>query len=261
MITIDLSNQVILVTGGSKGVGRGICEAFLEAGATVIAAARHAPQQLPAAADRAAVFHELDVCNPEAVQETLDSLRRNFGRLDCLVNNAGGTPFREASKSTASFSERVVRLNLLAPFFVAQQANSIMQTQETGGLIINIASISGLRASPGTAVYGASKAGLINLTKSLAVEWAPRVRVNALAVGMVKTEQAHLHYGNEEGIAAVSRTIPIQRMAVPRDVGDLCTVLASSLCNYVSGSCITIDGGGELPAFLDAANTSRNTTA
>ena len=129
-----------------------------------------------------------------------------------------------------------------------------MQQQEEGGYIVNIASVSALRPSPGTAAYGAAKAGLVNLGTSLAVEWAPRVRVNALVVGLTVTEQAHLHYGDEDGIAAIGATVPLGRMAVPEDVGHACLFLASPLASYVSGTHFAIHGGGAKPAFLGAAN-------
>jgi NAD(P)-dependent dehydrogenase (short-subunit alcohol dehydrogenase family) len=130
-----------------------------------------------------------------------------------------------------------------------------MQTQETGGSIVNIASVSALRPSPGTAAYGAAKAGLMNLTTSLAVEWAPKVRLNSIAAGLIKTEQAHLHYGDDEGIAAVSATVPLGRMANPSDIGDACLFFASNLSSYITGSSITAHGGGEKPSFLDAGNS------
>ena len=131
-----------------------------------------------------------------------------------------------------------------------------MQAQDEGGVIINIASVSATRPSPGTAAYGAAKAGLLSLTKSLAVEWAPKVRLNAVVAGLIRTEQAHLHYGDEEGIARVEKTIPLGRMGTPEDVANACLFLASPLASYVSGSTLTLHGGGERPVFLDAASGS-----
>jgi NAD(P)-dependent dehydrogenase (short-subunit alcohol dehydrogenase family) len=131
-----------------------------------------------------------------------------------------------------------------------------MQQQESGGVIVNIASVSALRPSPGTAAYGAAKAGLLSLTQSLAVEWAPKVRVVAVTAGMIETELSHLHYGDEEGLARVASTVPLGRMGTPRDVGDLCVFLASPLASYVSGASILMHGGGEKPAFLGAAKKS-----
>ena len=109
-------------------------------------------------------------------------------------------------------------LNLLAPLYCAQAANAVMQGQAEGGSIVNITSVSGLRPSPGTAAYGAAKAGLINLTQTLAMEWAPKVRVNALCAGMVATEAADDHYGGPEGVAAVAATVPLGRLGTPGDM-------------------------------------------
>ena len=187
------------------------------------------------------------------IERVVAFTRERLGRLDVLVNNAGGAPPAEAASASPRFSESILRLNLIAPLHFAQQANAVMQEQETGGSIINIASVSALRPSPGAAAYGAAKAGLLSLTQTLAVEWAPRVRVNAVTAGMIRTEQAHLHYGDEQDIAAVGATVPLGRMGEPRDVGDACLYLASPLARYVSGASILVHGGGENPAYLGAA--------
>jgi NAD(P)-dependent dehydrogenase (short-subunit alcohol dehydrogenase family) len=128
-----------------------------------------------------------------------------------------------------------------------------MQTQSDGGAIVNIASVSALRPTPGGAAYGAAKAGLLNLTTTLAVDYAPKVRVNAVSAGLIRTEQPHLHYGDEAGIAAVSATVPLGRMGVPADIANACLFLASPLADYVSGANLVVHGGGERPAYLDAA--------
>ena len=154
------------------------------------------------------------------------------------------------------FSNAIVKLNLVAPLVFAQKANAVMQQQEDGGVVINIASVSGIRPSPGAAAYGAAKAGLLNLTQTLAVDYAPKVRVNAVTAGLVRTEQSHLFYGDEEGIAAVGATVPLGRMAEPSDVADVCLFLASPLARYVSGESIVVHGGGERPAYLDAAKNT-----
>ena len=148
-----------------------------------------------------------------------------------------------------------MRLNLLAPLTFAQQANAVMQAQEDGGVIVNIASVSGLRPSPGSAAYGAAKAGLLNLTQSLAVEWAPKVRVVALTPGMVATEQSELYYGDEASQARVAATVPAGRLAQPSDVADAVLFLASPFAAYASGTNLVLHGGGERPAFLAARDT------
>ncbi len=253
---LDFNGMTVIVTGGGKGVGRGITECFLKAGANVVICGRTEPESLPEYNGRTALFVSCDVRDYEQIENCVDRAVQRFGRLDVLVNNAGGAPYAEAATASPRFSESIIRLNLIAPLNFSQVANRVMQQQEAGGCIINIASVSSIRPSPGTAAYGAAKAGLVNLGASLAIEWAPKVRINALAVGLTKTEQAHLHYGDEDGIAAVGATIPLERMAVPEDVGNACLFLASPLASYVSGTNFAVHGGGEKPAFLGVANAN-----
>jgi NAD(P)-dependent dehydrogenase (short-subunit alcohol dehydrogenase family) len=253
---LDFSGRAVIVTGGGKGIGRGITECFLAAGAQVLICGRTKPDRLPGNDGREALFIGCDVRDYEQIEACVDYAVQQFGRLDILVNNAGGAPYAEAATASPRFSESIIRLNLIAPLNFAQSANRVMQQQKTGGSIINIASVSTLRPSPGTAAYGAAKAGLVNLGTSLAVEWAPKVRVNAIIVGLTETEQAHLHYGDEDGIAAVGATIPLGRMAVPEDIGQACLFLASPMASYVSGTSFAVHGGGEKPAFLGAANAN-----
>jgi NAD(P)-dependent dehydrogenase (short-subunit alcohol dehydrogenase family) len=136
---------------------------------------------------------------------------------------------------------------------VSQAANRVMQEQAAGGAIVNISSVSALRPSPGTAAYGAAKAGLLSLTQSLAVEWAPKVRVNAVSAGLVATEDSLDHYGGPAGVERVAATVPSGRFASPGDVADAVAYLASPLAAYVSGANLVLHGGGEWPAFLRAA--------
>jgi NAD(P)-dependent dehydrogenase (short-subunit alcohol dehydrogenase family) len=252
-----MTGKVVIVTGGTKGVGRGIAQSFLQAGAEVLVCSRNPPDTLPQCAGRVARFHALDVRDCDQIQAFIDHTARHCGRLDVLVNNAGGAPHVDAATASPRFSESIIKLNLLAPLNFAQAANGIMQGQAEGGSIINIASVSAVRPSPGTAAYGAAKAGLINLTTSLAVEWAPRVRVNAITAGLIRTEQAHLHYGDEQGVQAVASTIPLGRMGLPEDIGNTCLYLASPLASYVNGASILVHGGGEKPAFLGASNVDK----
>jgi NAD(P)-dependent dehydrogenase (short-subunit alcohol dehydrogenase family) len=174
-----------------------------------------------------------------------------------LVNNAGGSPPADTATASPKFTRAIIELNLVAPLLFAQRVYTVMRDQPDGGSIVNISSVSGVRPSPTTAAYGAAKAGLINLTQTLAVEFAPQVRVNTVTVGLVVTEQAHLFYGDDAGIAAVGATVPLGRMADPTDVADVCVFLASPLARYVSGANVLVHGGGEQPAYRDAA---KNTT-
>ncbi|MFI6028497.1 SDR family oxidoreductase [Amycolatopsis magusensis] len=253
---LGLGGAVVLVTGGARGVGAGISAAFAEVGARVVVCGRSEPESLSGAE-----FLPCDVRETEQVERLVDRITERHGRLDVVVNNAGGAPFAEAARASARFHEKVVALNLLAPLTVARCANTVMQQQDSGGVIVNVGSVSGGRASPGTASYGAAKAGLVNLTASLAVEWAPKVRVVALAAGMVRTEQAHLHYGDEAGIAAAGRTVPLGRLAEPAEIGACAVFLASPKAAYVSGTTLTVHGGGEVPAFLAASNAQHEERA
>ncbi len=234
-----------MVTGGTRGIGRAIAQRFAEGGDRIVVCGRKAPAELP----EGWRFVAADVREVEGI-EAIVAAAVELGGPQVWINNAGGSPYVPADKASPRFSKAIIDLNLVAPLLCATQANAVMQ--EAGGVILNIASVSGTRASPGTAAYGAAKAGLLNLTRTLAVEWAPKVRVAALTVGLVRTEQTVDHYGDEEGVARVAATVPLGRFATPRDVAEACWFLASEQAGYISGAALTLDGGGEWPAFLRA---------
>ncbi len=248
-LQIDLSGQVVLVTGGTKGVGRGIAQRFADAGATVAVSARTTPADLPAGWS----FHPADVRDPEAAWAMIDAVVAEHGRLDVLVNNAGGAPPADTATASPRFTERIVALNLLSAIYCSQRANHHMQ-QSGGGAIVNVASVTALRPAPTVAAYGAAKAGLVNFTATAGQEWLPKVRVNCVTCGMILTEQAPLHYGDDDAITRVAATIPLGRLASPSEVGDACVYLASPLASYVSGANLVLHGGGDRPPFLDAAS-------
>lgn len=246
-IQLDLSGRVALVTGGARGVGRGITDRLLAAGATVVVCGRHEPKagSLPDGVS----FLSADVRQPDAVGKLVDDIVAAHGTLDVAVNNAGGSPTVATADASPRFSEAVVRLNLLSALHVATRANAQMQTQANGGVIVNISSLSGMRATPMTAAYGAAKAGLLNLTQTLAMEWAPKVRVVAVSAGIVRTEGFEDYYGGPDGVAAVNATVPMGRVAEPADVGNAVVFVASPLGGFISGSNLVVDGGGERLAF------------
>lgn len=252
-IDVSLDGTVVLVTGGVRGVGAGISRKFLEAGAAVIACARRPPERTVEYGGRTVHFESCDIRDATAVRDLTARIVAEYGSLDTVVNNAGGSPFAAAAEASAKFHAKIVELNLLAPLLVSQAANEIMQKQPNGGSIVMVSSVSGGRPSPGTAAYGAAKAGLDNLSASLAVEWAPKVRINSIVVGLVETELSDLHYGGPDGLGRVANTIPMLRMARPEDVGNAAVFLASPLASYISGTTLTVHGGGERPAFLAAA--------
>jgi NAD(P)-dependent dehydrogenase (short-subunit alcohol dehydrogenase family) len=248
----DHTGKVVLVTGGTKGIGRAICERYLAAGAAVVTCGRNEPERPPSAAGRTASFVAADVRDADAVDRLISQIVADHGRLDVVVNNAGGSPEVAAADASPRFSEAIIRLNLVAPLLVATRANAQMQDQPDGGVVVNIASVSAIRPSPGTAAYGAAKAGVLSLTSSLAVEWGPKVRVCAVTCGLIATEQSDLHYGDAGGVAAVAATVPLQRLGTPDDVADACLFLSSPAAAYVSGGSLLLHGGGERPAFLQA---------
>lgn len=244
-VSIDLSGRVVLVTGGSRGIGLGITRAYVAAGAHVVTCARSVADLLEPGTSHL----QCDVRDPESVHATVDAVVAERGRLDVLVNNAGGAPYALAADASPRFHDKILGLNLTGPLVMAQAANAVMQRQERGGAIVNVSSISALRPSPGTAVYGAAKAGLDSLTTSLAMEWAPKVRLNAINVGLCRTELTGEHYGDDESVAAIEATIPLGRMARPDEVGNVALFLGSDLASYVSGATVACHGGGEPPIF------------
>ncbi len=243
-IVLGLQDRVVLVTGGVRGVGAGISAVFAAQGATVVTCARRPVDGSPYE------FHSCDVRDDDSVAELIDTVTARHGRLDVVVNNAGGSPYVLAAESSAKFNTKIVELNLLGPLSVSIHANAVMQAQPQGGAIINIASVSGRRPTPGTAPYGAAKAGMESITSTLAVEWAPKVRVNSVVVGMVETEQSELFYGDADSIAAISKNVPLGRLAKPDDIGWAAAFLASDAASYISGASLEVHGGGEPPHYL-----------
>lgn len=250
--------QTVVVTGGTRGVGAGIARSFLAEGARVVVCARRPPDEPVQVAGTEAEFRQLDVRDPEAAARLFEDVVAEYGSLDALVNNAGGAPFGLTADQTPQRMHRIVELNLMAPFYASVAAHAVMRGQPGGGSITMIGSVSGTRPSPGSAAYGAAKAGLENLARSLAVEWAPAVRVNTVVLGLARTESAHVHYGDADGVAAVARTVPLGRLAEPEDVGAACVYLASPRAAYVTGASLQLHGGGELPAFLAAATVNQD---
>jgi NAD(P)-dependent dehydrogenase (short-subunit alcohol dehydrogenase family) len=239
----ELDGRVALVTGGSGGLGRAIIEHLVEAGAQVAVCGGRRPDDLPPGA----LFLAADAQDPEAAAVPVTEVQAVHGRLD-LVVNGGGVPVADAATVATTASLDIVRLTLLVPLAVAQAANRVMQGQEGGGAIVSLTSLGGIRPSPGSAVFGAAQAGLIHLTRTLAVEWAPKVRVNSVSFGQVSLEP-----GGGEGRAQP----PVGRMGTARDVAAAVAFLGSSAAGYVTGANLVVHGGGERPAFLAAAAGER----
>lgn len=242
----SFEGKVVLVTGGTKGIGAVIAESFLAAGADVMVCARSVSDRLPTVEGRSAAFVAADLREADQAAGAVRATVEKFGRIDVLVNNAGGSPDADAATVSPRFVEKIVALNLLGPFYAAQAANHFMQ-EGSGGSIVNIGSVSAIDPQPGTAAYSAAKAGLLMLTKALALEWAPKVRVNHITTGLIRTEAAADVYGADGG-AAVAGIIPMQRMAVPQDVANAVLFLVSEAAGYLNGADLAVHGGGEYPA-------------
>ena len=242
-----LQDRVAIVTGGTRGLGRVISERLAEAGCKVVACARSEPEDLPAGVE----FAALDVRKPDEVEALVNDVVGRHGRLDIIVNNAGGSPNSDAATASPRFAEAIATLNMLAPYYLARAAHPHLKASGHGA-VVNIASVSGIRPSPGTAIYGAAKAGLLNLTKSLAQEWGKdAIRVNAIIVGLAETETAEATYGGKEAQAKIAASLPLGRMAHGNDVARAILYLVSEASDYVSGAWLNVDGGGERPLFLD----------
>lgn len=249
-LQIDLAGWTVLVTGGTQGVGHGIVEMFLRAGADVETCARNEPSELPTVDGRTARFTAVDLREEDQVLAWVADVAARRGRIDVLVNNAGGAPFAKFGEASFRLQRKILDLNFTSAALVSYVVYQVMAAQPQGGSVINISSISSRRPSPGTAVYGAAKAALESLTQSLAAEWAPSIRVNAVSCGLVATHTAVEHYGDEETYAKIAATIPRGRLADPLEIGAACVMLASPLSSHITGAVLNVDGGGEWPAFL-----------
>jgi len=244
---MQVEGKTALVTGASSGLGRHFARLLAREGARVVVAARRL-DALAALADEiggqggTCIPVAMDVTDPEAVATAFRQIEREFaGSLSILVNNAGVAQTRAALDLDASEWAQVIQPNLTGAFLVAQQAARMMR--HGGGTIVNVASILGERVSKGLAAYAASKAGLIQLTKALALEWAPLdIRVNALAPGYVETDLNRTFFASDAGQRLISR-IPQKRLGQVHDLDGPLLLLCSDQSRYMTGAVIAVDGG------------------
>lgn len=249
----SLEGLSCIVTGGGTGIGRAIAEFFSDNGAAVAIASRSLEHLTPVKEGlerqgRKCLAKSVDVRDEAQVQELIHEVHRAFGRLDVLVNNAGASFVCPSVQVSANGLEAILGINLKGAFFASKAAFPIMAAQRRGK-IINISSIAGIYGAPLMGPYGAAKAALINLTKTLAYEWGPSgVWVNAIAPGMVETEGAvdQMHLDPELAKKAKEK-VPVRRWGKPIEVAYLSAFLASAASDYIQGETIVIDGGPQMP--------------
>ena len=245
-----LEDKVAVITGASKGIGKGIAVRYAQEGAAVVLASRSAAlleeiaQDIRATGGRALAV-VVDVRNAQSVEEMVTAAVDEFGRLDIMVNNAGVSMAHPSEDLAPEDWQRAVETDLFGVFYGCQSAARRMMAQGEGGTIINITSVYGICAAPMRAAYCSSKAACNMLTKVLACEWAKRgIRVNAIAPGYIRTElvQDIIDRGVMD-VAALERRTPMGRMGEVEDLEDLAVFLAGPGAAYITGSVMTVDGG------------------
>lgn len=247
MPSFDLNGKVAVVTGGTKGLGYGIVMVFAYHGAKVVITSRHQEDCDVVAAEVAAMGGEAmgikaDVQNVEEIQNLVDRTVEKYGRLDIMVNNAGVAVTRRLTDMTEADYERVIDSNLKSVYFGAQIAAKQMIAQGEGGKIINMCSIGGIKGNNQLSIYGASKAGAINLTKSMAWEWGRYgINVNAICPGYVKTDLNAEQLENPQFKDKVLKGIPLRRFGTVQEIAALTLFLASDCCNMLTGEYIVAD--------------------
>lgn len=251
MTESSFADKVVIVTGGSQGVGLGISRAFLHRGASVVSCARKSFDHHPAADtddERARSMHvAADIRDDAQIDHVIERTLDRFGRVDVLVNNAGGQPPADIATASPRFIKAIIELNLTAPLVFATKAYNAM-APTGGGSIINISSQASMPSGGGGSLtpYGAAKAGLNHMTRSLAVAWGRTVRVNCVSLGWVETEAMAdlLLPENRDQWRVTTDRIPVGRMGTPDEIGEICAFLASDAASYLNGTTIWADGGG-----------------
>jgi 7-alpha-hydroxysteroid dehydrogenase len=249
-----LTDRVAMVTGAGKGIGRGIALGLAEAGADVVCAAR-TQGDIDAVADevrargRRALAVRTDVMRTEDLEALLRATLDAFGRVDVLVNNAGGTLPRAALQTSERFFEAALRFNVTSAFLLSRLVVPKMVETAGGGAVVNISSRSSDMVQTSFVAYGAAKAALNMMTRNLAAEVAPKVRVNAISVGGVATDALRVVLTNDELRAQFEANTPMGRPGTVEDIAACVVYLASPAAGWVTGKVLQVDGGTEFPAI------------
>ncbi len=248
-MSFDLTDRTALVTGASRGIGRAIALAYAAAGADVALLARDADRLAEVAAEvegrgRKALVLTCDVTDAEALAAATDDAYEAFGRVDVLVNNAGGNNFMSPFTDLRLTGwDKVMRLNLDSTVHLTQLVGRRM-VEARGGSVINVASVAGIGASPLMAHYGAAKAAVLSLTRTLAIEWAwAGVRVNALVPGWIETDLTDFARQHEEIGQGLIGRVPMQRWGRDEEIAGPAVFLASDAASFITGHTLVVDGG------------------
>ncbi|MEV4142103.1 SDR family oxidoreductase [Amycolatopsis sp. NPDC049691] len=245
-----LTGQVAVVTGAGRGIGAATAVALAEAGADVVIASRTSAQldevaSQVSAARRRAFPVPVDLSAPEAAAELASTAVAEFGRLDLVVNNVGGTYPRPLLESSVDFLEEAFRFNVATAHALTVAAAPALL--ETGGSVVNISSVMGRVSGRGFAAYGTAKAALAHYTRLAAADLAPRVRVNAISVGSVATSALEIVVGNPELKAKMEAATPLKRIGEAEDIAATVVFLASRAGGYITGKILEVDGGLQAP--------------
>ena len=246
MTLFDLTGRVAIVTGGNGGIGLGMAKGLAEAGATVAVAARDAGKAAAAltALGPDAVFIPVDMADPASCRAMAEAAVERFGRIDILVNNAGMSIRKQPQDFTPDEWRRVIDVNLSGSFFAAQACYPAMKAAG-GGKIINIGSMMSIFGASFAAAYGASKGGVVQMTKSLAVAWAAdNIQVNAVLPGWIDTDLTRAARKQVDGLHdRVAARTPSGRWGRMEDMAGIAVFLASPASDFVTGTAIPVDGG------------------
>lgn len=243
-----LEERVAIVTGAGRGIGEGCALALAEIGANVVCAAR-TPEQIEDTATKASAFGARSVAVPcdvserDQLEKVVETAMREFGRIDVLVNNAGGSPPREALRTSEAMFNQAFQFNVTTAFLMTRFAAPHMLAGD-GGSVVNISSAAGRLPQPGFAAYGTAKAGLSALTRMLGAEFAPRIRVNAIAVGSVLTS-ALTQFLDDDTRGQMEALTPMRRLGEVEDIALMALYLASPASSWVTGKIMEVDGGTE----------------